>query len=130
MIVNDWIRPLRDTGRAEAGDVALARVLTVTLGVLATLAALYAARIGNIVEMWMSIMGLFAGPILSIFVLGLLTRRTHVAGWLVGAACGIALTVVLQRVCADQLMAIWHFPLSFGVTTLVGYTASRLIPRR
>jgi len=130
VIVNDWIRPLRRTKRAEAGDVALARWLTVTLGVLATLAALYAARIGNIVEMWMSIMGLFAGPILSIFVLGLLTRRTHFVGWLVGAACGIALTVVLQRVCADQLMTIWHFPLSFGVTTTVGYTASLLIPRR
>lgn len=130
VIVNDWIRPLRRTKRAEAGDVALARWLTLTLGVLATLAALYAARIGNIVEMWMSIMGLFAGPILSIFVLGLLTRRTHFVGWLVGAACGITLTVVLQRGYADQLMTIWHFPLSFGVTTTVGYAASRLIPRR
>lgn len=130
VIVNDWIRPLRRTKRAEAGDVALARWLTVTLGVLATLAALYAARIGNIVEMWMSIMGLFAGPILSIFVLGLLTRRAHFRGWLAGAACGIALTVVLQRGYADRLMTIWHFPLSFGVTTIVGYTASRIIPRR
>lgn len=128
VIVNDWIRPLRRTKRAEAGDVALARWLTVTLGVLATLAALYAARIGNIVEMWMSIMGLFAGPILSIFVLGLLTRRAHFYGWLVGAGCGIALTILLRHFYADQLMTIWHFPISFVVTTFVGYTASLFIP--
>ncbi len=128
VIVNDWIKPLRQTARSGIGDVALARWLTVTLGVLATAAAAYAARIGDIVEMWMSIMGLFAAPILSIFVLGLLTRRAHFYGWVMGAACGIALTMVLQRVYADQLMTIWHFPISFGVTTIVGYMASRFIP--
>ena len=127
VIVNDWIKPWRRQP-VEASDVTLARWLTVALGVLATLAAMYAARIGNIVEMWMGIMGLFAAPILSIFVLGLLTRRAHFLGWLVGAACGIALTVVLRRAYADQLMTIWHFPLSFGVTTIIGYTAGRLLP--
>jgi solute:Na+ symporter, SSS family len=128
VIVNDWIKPLRRKEQAQTSDVALARWLTIALGVLATLAAIYASQVGNIVEMWMSIMGLFAAPILSIFVLGLLTRRAHFYGWLVGAGCGIALTVVLQKFYADQLMTIWHFPISFGVTTMVGYTASLLIP--
>ena len=127
VIVNDWIRPLRRREPARVNDVTLARCLTVALGVLATLAALYAARIGNIVEMWMSIMGLFAAPILSIFVLGMLTRRTHFYGWLTGASCGIALTILLQKVYADQLMTIWNFPISFLVTTTVGYAASLLI---
>ena len=126
VIVNDWIKPWR-RAQVEATDVALARWLTIGLGTLATLAAVFASRIGNIVEMWMGIMGLFAAPILSIFVLGLLTRRAHFLGWLIGAGCGIALTVFLQRYYADQLMTIWHFPLSFGVTTFVGYAASRLI---
>jgi SSS family solute:Na+ symporter len=128
VIVNDWITPLR--GKAVAsGDVTLARGLTVALGLLATLAALYAGRTGNIVKMWMNVMGLFAAPVLSIFVLGILTRRTHFAGWLVGACIAIALTVFLQQTYANRLMPIWHFPIAFAVATAVGYGVSRATPR-
>ncbi|MHC4517920.1 MAG: sodium:solute symporter family transporter [Planctomycetota bacterium] len=126
VIVNDWIKPWRRGAHADRGDVALARWLTVTLGVLATVAALYAARIGGIVEMWMRVMGLFAAPTLSVFVLGMFTRRAHFLGWLVGACSGVALTVILQICCKDQLMAIWHFPISFLLTTSVGYAVSAL----
>jgi len=127
VIVNDWIKPWRRAEPAPGRDVALARWLTVGLGLLATLAAVYAARMGDIVRMWMRVMGLFAAPILSIFVLGLFTRRANVYGWLVGAACGITLTYVLQTRCEDQLMTVWHFPISFLVTSTIGYTASLLI---
>lgn len=128
VIVNDWIKPLRGAGQVHTSDVALARWLTVILGVLATVAALYASRIGNIVQMWMNVMGLFAAPVLSIFVLGILTRRAHFRGWLVGACGGIALTVFLQRTRAEWLMPIWYVPISFVVTTFIGYAVSRLIP--
>jgi solute:Na+ symporter, SSS family len=124
VIVNDWVRPFRRRPATEATDVTLARWLTVGLGLLATLAALYAGRIGNIVEMWMGIVGLFSAPVLSIFLLGMLTRRAHFLGWLIGAACAITLTLALRRYCAEQIMTIWHFPISFGVTTAVGYLAS------
>jgi solute:Na+ symporter, SSS family len=127
VIVNDWIKPWRRGAHTDRSDVALARWLTVALGVLATAAAIYAARIGGIVEMWMKVMGLFAAPVLSVFVLGLFTRRAHFLGWLVGACCGIALTRVLQsEQYAERLMAIWHFPISFVVTTTVGYAVSVL----
>ena len=150
VIINDWIKPLRQgQGARDAScvvrraddieppshdaprtthDVTLARVLTLALGLLATVAALYASRIGNIVEMWMNIVGLLAAPILSIFVLGLLTRVASFRGWLVGAGCGIALTIFLQQAFAEELMAIWLFPISFVVTTLVGYAFSRFLP--
>ena len=128
VIVNDWIRPWRRGVHADRGDVALARWLTVTLGVLATVAAIYAARIGGIVQMWMRVMGLFAAPVLSVFVLGMFTRRAHFVGWLVGACVGVALTAALQVWCHGHLMAIWHFPVSFAVTTTVGYAVSALTP--
>jgi SSS family transporter len=130
VIVNDWIAPLRRETPRRGGGVRLARALTIALGLLATLAALCAGRIGNIVEMWMNVMGLFAAPVLSIFVLGIVTDRTHFRGWLVGAAIAIALTALLQRAFADRLMPIWHFPISFVVTTTVGYAVSRATPRR
>jgi solute:Na+ symporter, SSS family len=110
VIVNDWIKPLRRRERVRGNDVPLARWLTVVLGALATLAAVSASQIGNIVEMWMNVMGLFAAPILSIFVLGMLTRRTQFSGWLIGACSAIGLTVFLQRVYHDPLMPMWYFP--------------------
>ncbi len=125
VIINDLIRPLRRAPGNTHSELLLARVLTVVLGLLATLAALYAARLGNIVETWMNIMGLFAAPILSIFVLGMLTRRANFRGWFIGALCAIGLTLYLQRVHADNLMSVWHFPISFAVTTFIGYLASR-----
>jgi SSS family transporter len=128
VIINDLIKPLRRAPAGAGRDLLLARILTVILGLLATLAAAYAARIGNIVEMWMNIMGLFAAPVLSIFVLGMLTRCAHFRGWLIGAVCGIALTATLQATQADRLMSVWHFPISFAVTSCVGYTASALLP--
>jgi len=125
VIVTDWIKPIRGRHHHPAHEITWARILTVLLGALATLAALYAARIGNIVQMWMNIMGLFAAPVLSIFVLGILTRRTHFYGWLVGAGCGITLTLILQHAFHRHLIEIWYFPISFLVTTLISYTVSR-----
>ncbi len=128
VIVNDWIKPLRRRARPDSAYVTLARWLTVALGVLATFAAIYAARIGNIVEMWMKVMGLFAAPVLSVFALGMLTRRAHFAGWLLGAGCGVMLIALLQGFAREALTPIWHFPISFTVTTAVGYLASIVIP--
>lgn len=129
VIINDFVRPWRDKRSGRVHEIALARLLTAVLGVLATLAAMMAARIGGIVEMWMKVMGLFAAPILSIFVLGLFTRRARFSGWLIGALCGIALTIYLQQVQGDRLMPIWHFPLSFVTTTVVGYSVSWMFQR-
>ncbi len=97
-------------------------------GTVATVAALGAASIGNIVKMWMNVMGFFAAPILSLFLLGLLTRRASFAGWLVGLVCGMGLTVFLKFHFGEQLMPIWFIPCSFVVCSLVGYGASVLMP--
>ncbi|MBN1362897.1 MAG: hypothetical protein JW993_20025 [Sedimentisphaerales bacterium] len=55
---------------------------------------------------------------------GMLTRRAHFVGWLVGAGGAITLTLLLQRFAGDWLMTMRHFPISFAVTTAIGYTAS------
>lgn len=127
VIVNDWIRPARRTQKNDSSDLSLARWLTVIIGALATLAALYAAHIGDIVETWLNVMGLFSAPILAIFLLGMLTRRTHFRGWLAGALCAIAVTVLLQHALPQRIMPVWLFPLSFCITALIGYSASRII---
>ena len=130
VIVNDWIKPWRGESQTSHQDVTQARWLTVLLGVVATLAAFYAAETANIFESWSEIIGLFGAPILAIFVLGMFTRRAHFVGWLVGALAAIAVTLFLQHRCDNtQLIPIWHFPIAFVIATAVGYTASRFIPK-
>jgi Na+/proline symporter len=130
VVVTDFIKPFFPHLRHRFSDIALARQLTILLGGIATLAAVYASRIGNIVQMWMQVMGLFAAPILAIFVLGMLTRRATFKGWLIGACGGIVLTVYLQQTQSDRMMEIWYFPVSFVVTTFIGYTVSFYLAQR
>lgn len=125
VIVNDFVRPMRKTRATDAEEMVLARWLTLAIGLISTVAAVYAARIGNIVETWMNIMGLFAAPVLGIFVLGMLTKRTHFVGWLVGAIMAIAAILCLQK--WTNIMAVWYFPISFVVTAGCGYMASMIV---
>ena len=124
VVVNDFVRPLWRRPLPSLQEMMLARWITVVLGVFATLTAVYAARIEGIVTMWMKVMGLFSAPVLAIFVLGLFTRRACFVGWLIGALGGMGLTLYLQYACKEQLMEIWYFPISFLVTTVIGYLAS------
>jgi len=127
VLINDYVRPLRRNPIDSRQEVTLARVLTIVLGLFSVLAAVFAARVGNIVQMWMRIVGLFAAPVLSIFVLGMFTRTARFSGWLIGALLGIGLILFIQFQYADQIMEVWYFPISFIITTCTGYVASRLI---
>jgi Na+/proline symporter len=127
VLINDYVRPLSRHPIEAHQEVTLARVFTVVLGLFSVLAAMFAAQIGNIVQMWMGIVGLFAAPVLSIFVLGMLTRTARFSGWLVGALCSIGWILFIQHDYADQIMEVWYFPMSFVVTTCVGYVGSRII---
>jgi solute:Na+ symporter, SSS family len=127
VVVNDFVKPMRKAVATDAADMALARWLTFAIGIVSTVAAVYAARIGNIVEMWMNIMGLFGAPVLGMFVLGMLTRRAHFVGWLVGAVAAIVAVLWLQQ--WSTIMAVWYFPISFAITSIVGYVASTVAVR-
>jgi SSS family transporter len=105
---------------SAASDVPLARTLTVVLGILATGLAFYVASIGGIIKAFASFMGLFSAPVLALFLLGVLTRRGNVAGWLVGLGLSIPATLWLQKVVEAHW--VYYFPLSF----LTSFTAALL----
>lgn len=127
VIINDFIRPLRVKQDTESHDIVLARILTAVLGLFSVLAAMFAARIGNIVKMWMMVTGLFSAPVLSVFVLGMGTRKARFSGWIMGAMCGMILVVFFRCQYTEQIKDVWYFPVSFAVTTILGYGFSRLI---
>ncbi len=135
VVVSDFVKPLRKVAAAESKDIMLARVLTIVLGVLATGAAFYASTIDSIVEAWSSFMSLFAGPILAIFLLGLLWKRASFGGWLVGCVVSITLGFIIQ---SEDLYAkifdcpsvhwSWYMPISFLSCFVIGGISSLIFP--
>jgi len=102
-------------------DLRVARVGTVVVGAIATLGALLAARseTGLLVTMatWL---GVFAGPMLGLFLLGMLTKATERQALLgVGAGALYAVTLGALR-NALPMHVLWICPLTALLTFCVG----------
>ncbi len=126
VIVNDFVRPLGKGKKDESKEVKLARVLTVLLGVIATGVAFGASRIGSIVEAWSTFMSLFSGPVLAMFVLGMVDKRINFAHWLIGCVASVAITFYIQTNGITHW--VYYMPVSFSVCFIVAQIAS--VPSR
>ena len=104
----------------------LARILTVLLGAFGTLTALVlaASEIHSLWDLFQGLVGLFAGGLAGLFVLGMFTRRAHGIGALVGAIASAGLLYLAQ-----PHVHFFLYPV-VGVLgcLLVGYAASRVFP--
>ena len=126
VVTVDFIRPLRRKKSTEQHDILLARFLTLALGLLATVAAFFASMVESIVEVWGTVMGFFAGPILAIFLLGMLTRRANFIGWLIGTVVAISAVTLLYM--KTQVHWVYYFPVTCTTSFVVGYVVSLFIP--
>jgi len=124
VVICDFIRPLRKRVTDESRDVLLARWWTLALGAFATLVAFFVAHIEHILKASATFISTFGGPILALFLLGMLTRRTNFYGWLLGTIVAVPATLWLNL--ATEVHFINYFPFAFGVCALVGYLASWL----
>ncbi len=125
-IINDFIEPMSKKKIDDKAKIASGRTLTLILGVLATAMAFYAGSIGNIVEAWSRFMGLFSAPILAVFVLGLLVKRSRLRHWAIGAVPAIALVLYLQN--SASIHWVYYFPISFITCMLVSICSVFVMP--
>ena len=125
VVVTDLVKPLRTICQTEQHDITLARMLTLLLGSLATGVAFYVSEIEQIVKASSAFLGLFAGPILALFLLGMLTRRANFHGWLAGVLTAIPATIWLQH--GTNVHFVYYFPFCFAISGCVGYVASVVV---
>jgi len=124
----DFLNVLRPK-LADSSGVALGRWVTLGGGIFATAMALYIASIGSS-SLWdqsMRLLALFGGPLPGVFALGMITRRAHSVGVIIGSVAGIAATVYVQNF--TEINSFFHAFLAFAATVIVGYIASLLIRR-
>jgi sodium-coupled monocarboxylate transporter 8/12 len=108
----------------------MARRLTLGFGVLATGLAMVIGKIGTLIKITGTIMGLFGGPLLGMFLLGVLSRRANAPGALLGAAAGAiaGAAVAISAQLGYEISFLWTGFVSTLVTYVVGRFYSQFFP--
>lgn len=123
-LVVDFYRRVLDPRASEARCLALARRLIVFWGAVGIAAAFYVARMGEgLLPFMVKYTTCFLGPVLGLFLLGLLSRRANGDGAFWGAVAAAALLIGLSRTEWFQVPAIWYSaftaPAAFGLGWLL-----------
>jgi SSS family transporter len=124
--INDFVNPLKKSPISQAGQVALARILTAALGLFATGAAFYASTHEHIVAAWSVPLSLFGGPVLALFLLGIFTRRGSFRAWVISAVVVVCGMVLIQNNSAltARIHWVYYFPISSMTTLLLSVIIS------
>lgn len=113
---------------SDAEAVRAGRLGTVAWGALATLGALLAPRLGPIINAFNIINSFLGGPILGIFLLGMLSKRARGTGAISGAAMGMAAVSLLAW---KTHVAFFYYAIVGTVVTFgCGWLLSLLQPAR
>jgi sodium-coupled monocarboxylate transporter 8/12 len=111
-------RPKPDSTR----QLRLARYLTLFYGTLVLVLAFIVDKLGTLLEASNKAIGLVGGPLLGLFLLGMLLRRANAKGAVIGWVAGVA---VLLPVCfATKVSFLWFAMIGCLTTMAVGWTAS------
>jgi sodium-coupled monocarboxylate transporter 8/12 len=109
-------------------SIVLVRLLILFFGTLcAVLALVVTPRLGTIVQAVVSIIGMFGGPLLGVFMLGALTRRTSGTSALIGAVVGAmagAAVAFSRPLFGVELSFMWISFVATIVTFGIGYLLS------
>jgi SSS family solute:Na+ symporter len=111
----------------EKRRVQLSRIAVAGWAVVLFALALLARNGGKVLEAGLSIASVAYGALLGVFLLGVLTRTASERGAMAGMLCGFAFNLYLW-LCTGVAFT-WYVVLGSGVTFLVGYGASRWMPR-
>jgi SSS family transporter len=113
-----WLRPQCE----ESHYVRVGRLGTVAWGTACTLGALFANRLGPLINAFNKVNALLGGPMLGIFLLGMLTKRAK--GTPAVIAAGAALTVVGWLNWATDISFFYHALVGFLITFWLGLLLS------
>jgi len=126
VLVTDWYRLLRPE-RSDRHYLAVGRVFTVALGLVGTGTALWFAGAADrsLLDVFLGYVGLLTSVLGGFFLLGILSRRAHALGAMVGGLAGAA---ALLTVKAWGLHLFLYAGVGMITTLVVGVLVSVVIP--
>jgi SSS family transporter len=118
----------RISPRVKERELFWARTLSAVWGLVATGGALLMVDIKlTILERFNSIYTFFAGPLVGIFLLGILTKRASAWPVVISSVLGFAATAAAAQWTSVHWL--WYSPIGCAVTLILGYTSSLLAPQ-
>ncbi|MBA4158060.1 MAG: sodium/solute symporter [Gemmatimonadetes bacterium] len=121
---------------SDAGRLTFAKVVVVTAGILGIAIGIYSARAeAPLIDLILTFMGYFAGGLLGLFLLGMLTKRANGHGAFAGAIVGTLVVLMVTRndfplprlyewFGIEPIPFIWSTAVGLVVTLIVGYLVS------
>jgi solute:Na+ symporter, SSS family len=121
---------------SDAKRLTFAKFVVVTAGILGIIIGIYSARTeAPLIDLILTFMGYFAGGLLGLFLLGMLTRRANGTGAFIGAILGTFVVLMMTEndfplpnmyewFGIGPIPFIWSTAVGLTVTLIVGYTIS------
>jgi SSS family solute:Na+ symporter len=112
---------------SEKKTMRMSRLLTVIWGLIATIFAIYlSGGMDTVIVLVNKIGSAFYGPVLAVFVLGIVTRRANQRGAITGLLGGVAVNLILWQGYQDTISWLWWNPIGFGLAFILGYSTSTI----
>lgn len=142
VILVDIVRPFREwrarrnnseVKMTDQQDTILSKVLSVVLGLFSLLLAFVAPYLGTLLQLTNSVFGAAGGPLVGVFLLGMLWKRANEKGTLTGAICGFIIglwtsmgAIATKDVPRDERLGLYNLSFMWysGFTLLVTVTVS------
>ena len=134
--INDFYRRYLVRHASEKHLVSAAKIFTVVFGMVLLVFSLWQFDHGGdtALEKLGKLGNLIASPVASFFLLGIFFKRTNTLGAVIGAAAGIAFSVIFNGIPGvleprlDWINWMWVGGLATIVNVVIGYAASFLFP--
>lgn len=121
-LVDFYQRLWRNPDLSERSQLRIARGLTFAYGALVIVLAFLVQRLGTLLEATNKVIGLIGGPLIGLFLLGMLTRRATARGAMIGWIGGLLITL---WVCfGTKISFLWYAATGCISTLLIGYVVS------
>ena len=116
--LKDFVQRHLNRGKTEADALRILRNATLVWGVLGTGVALAMIGQKSLLDAWWKLSGIFAGGMLGLFLLGLISRRANNAGALAGVIVGVL--AICWMTFPDHLPEALRSPFHAHMITVIG----------
>jgi SSS family solute:Na+ symporter len=126
--MQDIVKKLAKREFSARNELLISKLLTVFWGAVCLIFAFFVADVSQtIIESVNKIGSLINGPLLAVFLMGMLTQRINGQGALIGLITGFSLNMVLWK-WAPDISWLWWNVIGFLTTYIIGYACSLAFP--
>ncbi len=126
--VIDFYRRHINTTATDAQYLRVAKLSTGLWGIFACVVALYASRLGSLIEVVNKFGSFFYGSLLGVFVLAIGTKRATGTGAFIGMIAGIASVAIVSN--TTKISFLWYNLVGCATVVIVGMLISLLMPNK